>query len=75
MLLEQQDNFLVIRESQPQVHGHVCFYNPEKEEVLRYTCWPADWIGKEGSDDTLAGWLGAYKTLMRQGEEWTTYLS
>ena len=43
----------------PQVHGHVCFYSPGRGEVLGYTCWPADWLGKEGSYDTLADWLGA----------------
>ena len=32
----------------------------------------ADWLGKEGSYATLAGWLGTYQG---QGEEWATSLS
>ena len=61
MLQAQQDNFLMIREVWSQVHGHVCFYSPGREEISGYTCWPADWLGKEGSYYTLGGWLGVYK--------------
>ena len=32
------DDFLIIRESRPQAHGHVCFYNAGRGMVLIYTC-------------------------------------
>ena len=59
MLLVQQDDLLKTGESRPQVHGYVCFYSPGRGETFRYTCCPTDWLGKEGSYNTLAGWLEA----------------
>ena len=60
------------RESWCQARGHVCFSNPGREErsftsqgAGDGTCWPADWLGKEGPYDALAGWLGALKALGR----------
>ena len=50
---------LLIMESWLQVLGHFCFLYPrERGEVLQYTCWSADWLGKEGSYNRLAGCLG-----------------
>ena len=34
---------------------------------MPYTHWPADWLGKEGSYDTFAGWLGEYKGPIEVG--------
>ena len=42
---------------------------------LRIHLLTSHWMGKEGSYDTLAGWMGAYKVPIRWGEEWATYLS
>lgn len=47
--------------------GHVCFYNSGRREVSWYTSWLADWLGIEGSCDTLAGCLGVYKTPLGAG--------
>ena len=57
-LLTQWADFLIIKESWPRVCGHICFYNPGRGEVSQYTPWPADWLGKEESNDTLDGMLG-----------------
>lgn len=52
MLLAQRDNFLIIRESQPQAHGPVFIAQGEE----RYYDTPAYLlIGKRGSYNTLAG--------------------
>ena len=55
---------VIIRESQPWIHGCVCFYSPEakKREMSSY-CAPDDLLiiwRKTGSSNTLANWLGAY---------------
>ena len=38
MLLTQQDKILVIRESQPWVHVHICFCSPGKGVGLKHAC-------------------------------------
>ena len=62
---------MLVAEGQPTDNqgetGPVCFYSPGRKEVSVYTCWPADWLGKEESYDTLAGWLGVYKAPIRVG--------
>ena len=59
MLLTQWADFLLVRKSRPQVQVMSVFISQ----------------GEEGSYDTCAGWLGAYKTPIRVGERWATYLS
>ena len=76
MLLAQQQYFLIIRESQPQVCGHICFYNPGREE--RSCDIPADLLigwGRRGfMIHLLVGW-GYIRPLKGQRKEWATYLS
>ena len=47
----------MIRENQPQ--AHVFMVQGERRDL--------DWLEKEGSYDTLAGWLGAYKAPIGVG--------
>ena len=81
MLLGQQDNFPIIRESLESRPRALFLYARGERSVSVFiaqgerrghaiVCWPADWLGKEGSSDTLAGWLGVYKVPI----EWATYL-
>ena len=37
--LDQQDDFLTIRESLWGAHGPVSFYSPGREDILQCTCW------------------------------------
>lgn len=71
MLLVQQDDFLINRESQPRARDHVCFYSPEKKErEERSYHAPVDLLTgwrKMGSFNRLAGWVEAYIALIRAG--------
>ena len=69
-MLAQQNDFLMIRESS-WACGCVCFYSLGRGEVSGYTCWPTDWLGKDGVflyTCWLAGGIqGPYRVRVRSG--------